>query len=61
MSCDSVYIMFTVIGRSIGLQKPASIDPMTPLFACAKIKLVKPNDPQRDVLVAFPESSDFDR
>lgn len=53
--------MFTVIGRSIGLQKPASIDPMTPLFACAKIKLVKPNDPQRDVLVAFPESSDFDR
>ena len=50
-----------VVGRSIGLHRSALLDPNAVLFSCAEIKSVELNDAQFDVLVAFPETPNFDR
>ena len=57
-----VYCMHaTVAGRSIGLHRSSILDPNAVLFSCAAIELVQVNDPEFDVIMAFPESTDFER
>lgn len=51
----------TVAGRSIGLHRSSILDPNAVLFSCAAIELVEVNDPEFDVIMAFPESADFER
>ena len=52
-------LFYSVVGQSIGVY--ASSSSMQPL-ACAEIELVKANDPaDTDVIVAFPETNDFER
>ena len=66
MSLKSVHIyththtlFHSVVGQSIRVY--ASGLPMQPL-ACAEVELVKANDPaDTDVIVAFPETNDFER
>ena len=55
----ALYVL--VVGRSIGLHRSAILDPNAVLFSCAAIELVQVNDPQFDVVMAFPESADFER
>lgn len=52
---------YKIVGRSIGLHRSAILDPNAVLFSCAAIELVQVNEPQFDVIVAFPESADFER
>ena len=47
-----IYI-HAVIGQSLGVY--SSTD--SSLLGCAEIEIVKPSDPQYDVIVAFPEDS----
>ena len=56
-----VIIHNLVVGRSIGLHRSALLDPNAVLFSCAEVKLVQTNEPQLDVVLAFPESADFER
>ena len=52
-------LLYSVVGQSVGVY--ASSSSMQPL-ACAEIELVKANDPaDTDVIVAFPETNDFER
>ena len=51
----------SVVGRSIGLHRSALLDPDALLFSCAEIKLVELNDVQFDIVVAFPDTLNFER
>ena len=44
---------YTVVGQSLGVYSSSD----SSLLGCAKIEIVKPSDPQYDVIVAFPEDS----
>ncbi len=54
-------MLHVVAGRSIGLHRSSILDPNAVLFSCAAIDLVQVNEPQFDVIMAFPESADFER
>ena len=51
----------SVVGRSIGLHRSALLDPDAILFSCAEIKLVELNDASFDIVVAFPDTPNFER
>ena len=48
----------SVVGKSVGIH---SLNSAAALLACAEIKIVEPNDPQYDIVAAFPETNNFER
>ena len=56
---NSIHFIHAVVGQSIGIYSPGSS--MQRVLACAEVELVKSSDAQFDVIVAFPETADFER
>ena len=52
-----MFIIRVVVGRPLGVYSSSDLS----LLGCAEIEIVKPSDPQYDVIVAFPEDSNFER
>ena len=48
----------SVAGKSVGVH---SLNSATSLLACAEVKIVELNDPQYDIVAAFPETNNFER